>query len=181
MLAGMKVPATFAAPDPIAVSIHSGMPRAAVIERLERAVRERSYSKPGRNSPGFFRLGGSMTADDVTLTARPYVIPGLIAGRGAMSIELHGKVVASEDGSDIRGTINAPIGWAIPMSLGIALILWVIFGIASNGSTWPNLTFVIFGGLLLCAAWGWVIRHNQRRALRNVTELTRMLASIVEA
>lgn len=179
MLDRMSAPAVFAAPDPKAVSVHSGLSRAEVIERLDQAVRERPYSKPGRDSPGFFRLGGSVTTDRLTLTARPYVTHGLIAGYGAMTIELRGEVVPSDDGSEIRGTVSAPVRWTTPAFLAFALIAWVVFGIAGNGSTWPTWTFIVVGGLFVAAAWAWIIRHNQRMALRNVDELTRLLGSIV--
>jgi hypothetical protein len=150
-----------------------------VIERLAQAVRERPYSKPDRDSPGFFRLGGTVTEERVVLTARPYVTPGLIAGRGAMTIELRGEVVQTHDGSEIRGTMSAPIKWTTPVFLAVALVFWVAFGVAGNGSTWPTWTFIIVGGLAVSVAWAWIIRHNQRMALRNVGELTRMLGSII--
>lgn len=175
----MNAPTVFAAPDPIAVTVRSGLSGVEVIERLKRAVRERPYSKPDRNSPGFFRLGGDVSPEHVTLTARPYVTPGLIAGFGAMTIELRGEVVRSDDGSEIRGTVSAPIKWTTPAFLALALIAWVAFGIAGNGSTLPTWTFIVVGGLMVSAAWAWIIRHNQRMALRNVGELTRMLESIV--
>lgn len=179
MLDGMNAPTVFAAPDQMAVSVPSGLSRADVIERLELAVRERPYSKPDRDSRGFFRLGGTVTGEHVTLTARPYVTPGLIAGYGAMTIELRGEVVRSDYGSEIRGTVSAPIKWTTPVFLALALVAWVVFGIAGNGSTWPTWTFIVVGGLMVSAAWAWIIRHNQRMALRNVGELTGMLRSIV--
>lgn len=179
MLDELNAPTVFAAPDSMAVSVPSGLSRADVIERLELAVRERPYSKPDRDSPGFFRLGGTVTAEHVTLTARPYVTPGLIAGYGAMTIELRGEVVPSDDGSEIRGTVSAPIKWTTPAFLALALVAWVAFGVAGNGSTWPTWIFIVGGGLMVSVAWAWIIRHNQRMALRNVGELTRMLGSII--
>jgi hypothetical protein len=179
MLGRMNAPVVFAAPDPMAVSVHSGLAPADVIERLEMAVRERAYSNPGRDSPGIIRLGGSVTAEHVILTARPYVTPGLIAGYGAMTIELRGEVVPRDGGSEIRGTVSAPVTWTTPAFLGFGLIAWVLFLIAGNGSTLPTWTFIVAGGLSVTAAWAWIIRHNQRMALRYVGELTRMLGSIV--
>lgn len=179
MLDRMNAATAFAAPDPMAVSVPSGLSRADVIERLVQAVRERPYSKPDRDSPGFFRLGGTVTAEHVALTARPYVTPGLIAGYGAMTIELRGKVVQTDDGSEIRGTVSAPIKWTTPAFLALALVAWVVFGVAGNGSTWPTWTFIVVCGLVVSVAWAWIIRHNQRMALRNVGELTRMLGSII--
>ena len=69
--------------------------------------------------------------------------------------------------------------WTTPAFLAFALIAWVVFGIAGNGSTWPTSTFIVVGGLFVAAAWAWIIRHNQRMALRNVDELARMLGSII--
>lgn len=179
MLDEMSATTAFAAPDSIAVSVPSGLSRADVIERLAQAVRERPYSKPDRDSPGFFRLGGTVTEERVALTARPYVTPGLIAGYGAMTIELRGEVVQTDDGSEIRGTVSAPIKWTTPAFLALALVAWVAFGVAGNGSTWPTWTFILVGGLVASVAWAWILRHNQRMALRNVGELTRMLGSII--
>ena len=179
MLDVMNAPTVFAAPDSMAVSVPSGLSRADVIERLELAVRERPYSKPDRDSPGFFRLGGTVTEGRVVLTARPYVTLGLIAGYGAMTIELRGEVVQTDDGSEIRGTVSAPIKWTTPAFLSLALVAWVAFGVAGNGSTWPTWTFIVVGGLVVSVAWAWIIRHNQRMALGNVGELTRMLGSII--
>jgi hypothetical protein len=181
MLHGLNVPTAFVAPDPVAVSVHSGLSRSQVIERLEQAVRERPYSRPDRYSPGFFRLGGVVTSDRLTLTARPYVTPGLIAGYGAMTIEFSGEVLSSDDGSEIRGMVTAPIEWTSPALLALSLVAWVAFGVAGNGSMLPTWIFVAAGALMLSVAWAWMIRHNQRMALRNVGELTRMLGSIASA
>jgi hypothetical protein len=94
---------------------------------------------------------------------------------------LRGEVVPSDGGSEIRGTVSAPVRWTTSAFLAFALIAWVVFGIAGNGSKWPAWTFVIVGDLFLSAGWAWIIRRNQRMALRNVAELTRMLGSIVSA
>jgi O-antigen/teichoic acid export membrane protein len=113
------------------------------------------------------------------VTARPYVTPGLVAGYGAMTIELRGEVVEGDGGSVVRGDVSAPIRWTTPAWLGFAWILWVAFAIVSNGSTLWSWVFVVVGSLVIAAAWIWTIRHNQRMALRNVDELTRMLSSIL--
>jgi hypothetical protein len=175
----MRGPAFLDGPEPLMVSVHSTLSRGEVIERLERAVHERPYSKPDRDSIGFLRLGGRVAADHVTLTARRYVIPRVMAGGGAMAIELQGEVVQSIDGSEIRGTVNAPVRWTIPAFAVIALSAWAAFGIVGNGPNLPSLIFLVGAGVLMSIAWAWIVRHNQRMALRNTKELMRMVESIV--
>lgn len=174
----MNAAAAFAAPGPVAVSIQSALSRDKVIERLAHAVDGRRYSHPGRYAPGYLRLGGSVATDHMTLTARPYVIPGLVAGYGAMTIELRGEVVDSADGSEVRGTVTAPVRWTTLAFAAVAWIVWVAFGITGNGRTWLVWAIVVLGSVFVSAAWAWIIRRNQRMALRNVDELTRMLRSI---
>ena len=65
--------------------------------------------------------------------------------------------------------------------LVLALILWAAFTVASNGSRWLTWGFVVLGSVLVAAAWVWIIRRNQQRALRNVDELTRTLTDILSA
>jgi hypothetical protein len=179
MLGQMNPTAAFAAPDPVPILIPSVLSRDAVIDRLAQAVDERRYSIPGRNSSGFLRLGGSVAAGRVSLTARPYLIPGVIAGSGAMTIELRGEVIQAEEGSEIRGTVTAPVRQTTLVFLAFGLIAWAAFGIASNGSRLPTWIFIMLGGVCIGATWVWTIRHNQRTALRHVDELTRLLGSIV--
>jgi len=105
----VNVPDVLVAPGPIVVSIQSGLAPFEVVERLGRAVHDRPYSTPGRFSRGFFRLGGSVAGDRITLTARPYVNPGLIAGFGAMTIELSGAVTPVPGGSELAGSVSAPV------------------------------------------------------------------------
>jgi hypothetical protein len=177
MLDQMNAAAGFAAPGSVAVSIPSVLSPDEVIDRLTKAVDERRYSSPGKDSPGFFRLGGSVAAEHVFLTAHPYLIPGVITGSGAMTIELRGEVIQAQDGSEIRGTVSAPVRQTTLAFAALVLIIWAAFGIAFNGSlTW---IIVVLGGILVGVMWAWTIRHNQRMALRNVDELTRMLRTIV--
>ena len=175
----MNAAVGFAAPGPVAISVRSTLHHDEVIDRLARAVGERRYSTPGLDSPGFFRLGGTVAADHLILTARPYVIPGVIGGFGALTIELRGKVVQAENGSEIRGTVSAPIRSTTLAIAAAGLIAWASVGIAGNGSTWPVWIFIALSTAIIVAAWVWALRHNQRMALRNVNELTRMLESIV--
>ena len=179
MLGQMTAASAFSPPGAVPISIRSVLARDDVIDRLAQAVEERRYSSPGRNSPGFFRLGGSVIAEHVILTARPYVIPGVIAGFGAMTIEFRGEVIKNEGGSEIRGTVSAPVGSATLAVAVLALLAWAGFGIAGNGSGWPAWIFIVLTGVIVGAAWVCAIRHNQRMALRNVGELTLMLRSIV--
>lgn len=175
----MDLPSFALAPAPVEVAIGSALSPADALQRLSAAVDERRYSRPDRFSSGFLRLGGSIAATNVRLTARPYVTPGLVAGYGAMTIELRGEVVEREDGSELRGTISAPVRWTTPASLVIAWAAWVGWGIAGNGSIWPTWLFVAFASLLMAAAWTWAVRHNQRMALRHVHDLQRTVRSIL--
>jgi hypothetical protein len=179
MLGQMNAAAAFAGPGPVAISIPSVLSRDEVIDRLAQAVDERRYSSPGRSSPGFFRLGGSVMAEHVVLTARPYVIPGVIAGSGAMTMELRGEVIQAEEGSEIRGTVSAPIRFSTLAFAVFTLITWVVCGLAFNGSTSLARIFILLGAVSIGVVWAWTIRRNRRMALRNVDELTRMIRSIV--
>jgi hypothetical protein len=170
MLGQMNAGAAFAAPGSVAVSVPSVLSRAEVIDRLTRAVDERRHSSPGRSSPGFFRLGGRVAAERLVLTARPYVIPGVIAGYGAMTIEMRGDVIQTADGSEIRGTVSAPIQFAMLASAAVTLITWVVFGLALNASTSLTRILIVLGAVFIGVLWAWTIRRNQRMALRNVDE-----------
>jgi len=118
-------------------------------------------------------------AERVIVTARPYVMPGVIGGFGAMTIELRGEVTQAEDGSEIRGIVSAPVGSTTLAFAVLALIAWAGFVIAGNGFAWPTWIFIALSSVIVGAVCVWAIRHNQRMALRNVDELTRMLRSIV--
>lgn len=129
----MSPAAPFAAPEPVAVRVRSELSRAEVMVRLERAIAERMYSTPGRNSPSFLRLGGSVAEENVILTARPYVIPGVISGYGAMTIELRGEIAPTDGGSEVRGFVTAPVKWT-PLDIllvGLFAVL-VVWGIVSE-------------------------------------------------
>jgi hypothetical protein len=175
----MRAPSTFDAPDHVDVSIESGLSRDEAIKRLSQAVAERRYSRPGRYSRGFFRLGGAVSPDGVAITARPYVIPGVVAGSGAMTIELRAEVLDTEAGSRLTGKVRAPVGRTM---LAFGLVAWscfVAFALVGNGSTWPTWTFVMAGTLILSVLWTWIIRRNQRMALRSAIELTALVRSIL--
>jgi hypothetical protein len=175
----MRIPAGLAAPDPVPLIVRTDLSRVLAVERLERAIQERRYSMPWRTSRGFFRLGGSIANDRITMKARPYVTPGWIAGYGAMTLVLLGQVAPRDGGSEIRGTVTAPVSWMALAVLGVVLIAWTVFGISSNGSTLPVWTFFVVGSLFALVAGLWIIRRNQRMALRNVDELARVIRSVV--
>jgi hypothetical protein len=175
----MNAPDVLAAPGPIAVSIRSALAPAEVVERLARAVHDRPYSTPERYSPGFFRLGGSVVGDQIRLTARPYVTPGLIAGYGAMTIELSGNVAAAPEGSEVAGTVSAPMRWS-KWATFLTLAIFaspIVFG--GNRAPWETWASLVVLGLILSPVWAVIIRHNQRMALANVGELTRMIETIL--
>ena len=143
----MRAPSRFAAPDPVAVSIDSDLPRDEALKQLSQAVAERRYSSPGRNSRGFFRLGGVVAPDGMTITARPYLIPGVIAGGAAMTIELRAEVVDTAAGSRLTGVVSAPVPQTTIAFGFVAWLCFVVFGVAGNGSTWPTWTFVVVASL----------------------------------
>jgi membrane protein implicated in regulation of membrane protease activity len=64
-------------------------------------------------------------------------------------------------------------------SLVVASLCFAAAGVAGNGSTLPTWTFVVVGVLVLAVLWTWSIRRNQRRALRNADELTRLLSLVL--
>jgi hypothetical protein len=181
MLDEMNPSDRLAAPDPVAVSIHSDLAPVEVFERLGRAIERRTYSTPGRYSPGSFRLGGSVAGDRMTLTARPYVTPGLIAGYGAMTIELAGNVVPAPEGSEIVGTVTAPLRWTKWATFATFVALaWPIVGFGGNRTLWEAWAPLLIGALILSPVWLLILRHNQRMALANVVELTRMIETVLE-
>jgi hypothetical protein len=169
----------FAAPDPVILNVSSALPPDEVVVQLGQAIRERPYSTPGRNSPGFFRLGGAVIGRAIRVTARPYVVPGLIAGYGAMMIELSGEVVGKAPGSEIRGSVTAPIPRSSVWLAVVSLIVWAVVVTLGNGSNLVSWSFILIVGSAITLAWGWIARHNQRKALRNVGELERLLASVI--
>jgi Flp pilus assembly protein TadB len=175
----MRAPSTFDAPDHVDVSIDSGLSRDEAIKRLSQAVAERRYSRPNRYSRGFLRLGGAVSTDGVAITARPYVIPGVVAGYGAMTIELRAEVVDTEAGSRLTGNLTAPVRRTM---LAFGLVAWscfAAFALAGNRSTWPTWAFVMAATLILTVLWTWIIRRNQRMALHNAIELTTLVSSIL--
>jgi hypothetical protein len=175
----MKGWSLFAEPGGIRIDVTSGLPRAEAIARLEAAVKERAYSTPDRESPGFLRLGGVVTGDTVAVRARPYVMPGLIAGYGAMEVELRGRVVAHDEGSALRGVLTAPIGWKTPLLLSVVLLAWAGLGILTSRGSAVGWGFTLVGGTFVAAMWVVVMRRNQRMALRHARELERVLGSIL--
>ena len=175
----MKAPSRFIAPEPVRLSIGSPLPRDEAIRRLSEAVAERRYSNPRRDSHGYFRLGGIVAPGDVAITARPYVAPRVIAGYGAMTIELHGELSDTGSGTRLTGQVTAPVGRMTIASLVVASLCFAAAGVAGNGSTLPTWTFVLVGVLVLAVLWTWSIRRNQRMALRNADELTRLLSSLL--
>jgi hypothetical protein len=175
----MKAPSTLVAPRPVPISIGSALSRDEAIRRLSDAVAARRYSNPGRYSRGYFRLGGMVAPRDVAITARPYVTPGVIAGYGAMTIELRGELTDTQEGSRLTGQVTAPVGRMTTASLVVASLGFAAAGVVGNGSTLPTWTFVVVGVLVLAVLWTWSIRRNQRRALRNADELTRLLSLVL--
>ena len=175
----MKAPSTLIAPRPVPVSIESALPRDEAIRRLSEAVAARRYSNPGRYSRGYFRLGGMVAPGDVAITARPYVTPGVIAGYGAMTIELRAELTNTREGSQLTGQVTAPVGRMTVASLALASLCFAAAGVAGNGSTLPTWTFVVVGVVVLAILWTWSIRRSQRMALRNADELTRLLRSVL--
>lgn len=116
------------------------------------------------------------------LTARMYVMPGFIAGYGAMPLEMRGEIKATPEGSVVRGFVTAPFRLG-PLDL-VLLTLFaavVITGIASSGAILSVLLLLVVAGTAMVPIWTLMVRHNQRVALTNVDDLKRMVGSVVSS
>ncbi len=170
----VNIPAMFADPKPVAFSLHSDLRRDDVLDRLGRAVGD--YYKTEGGAPRFLGLEGSVTDGYLSLVVRPYLSPGERQLRGMMPLVVHGKVVTTGDGTEVKGTATAPVGRLLPVLLAISLVGCTLLGISSG----PFIgIFAVGAGVLIGAVWTWLIRHNQRAALGRTDEIARMLGSIV--
>ncbi|HEX3428229.1 MAG TPA: hypothetical protein VHS36_05430, partial [Candidatus Limnocylindrales bacterium] len=160
--------------------LRSDAPLSETLTRLERAIAAKGYSTPDRQSPGFFRLGGNVGPDQVVVTARPYVTPGIPAGYGAMTLEFEGRVIPVPGGSEVRGIVTAPVRVSTVVFLVVALAVSLVLGLRSDGASWPSLLFLVIGSVAISFAWAWAIRHNQRMALRNAREFARIVQAVLE-
>ncbi len=146
--------------------------------QLRHAIDARRYSSPVRESAGYFRIGGDVSSSVVALTFKPYFMPGLRAGYGAMTLELHGEIHATAEGSEIRANVFAPVRRPMVWALAILLVVSIAVSVAGSGDAF-GWAFGVGGGSLVSAVWVRILRHNQRMALRNTDEFTRLVGSIV--
>jgi hypothetical protein len=169
----------FTAPDPVPVTISSDLPREAVLARLRAAILEPAYSEPSGSPPRLYRLGGTATDEALVLTATPCLRPGLRAGSGSLTLELHGAIQPVGGRSEIRGTVVAPVAKRTVRTLAIVVVGFLVLSLAGSG---PDPFLIVFG-LVVCAlvsvAWVAIIRHNQRTALDNVETFTRFVRSVL--
>ena len=172
------MPPSFAAPAPVSVSVTSPLDPEAVLDQLRHAIDARRYSSPVRESAGYFRIGGDVSSSVVAPTFKPYFMPGLRAGYGAMTLELHGEIHATAEGSEIRANVFAPVRRPMVWALAILLVVSIAVSVAGSGDAF-GWAFGVGGGSLVSAVWVRILRHNQRMALRNTDEFTRLVGSIV--
>jgi hypothetical protein len=163
---------------PVAVSIRSSDPPKKALERLDQAVRENDYGPTDRNSPGFYRMSGEVFRRYVTLAARPYAMPGIRAGSGAMALSFVGEVVPDGSGSELSGSIEAPVD---PFLTVVGAILSVVFllGALVQGPGVPALVFAVVVAVTMQFGFAWIRSHNQRMAMRSAGEIVRFLRSVL--
>ena len=172
---GVNLPALFAAPEPVPLSVHSNLSRGDVLDRLDRSIggQYRTDGRPVR----YVVLRGSTAAGQVNLTAQPYVTPEVRA-KNRPSVQLRGVVVPTMGGSEIQAVATAPVRWTTTALLAFALVAWALIGISGGLVTGA---FALVVGPFVVVAWTLMLRRNQRMALLGVNELVRTLESIVSA
>ena len=82
MLGVMRFLRSLRAPDPIEIGVRSPRSADRALAALAHAASERRYSEPGVDVPSLLRLGGSVAGRAVSLTATPYLRPGVRGWRG---------------------------------------------------------------------------------------------------
>jgi hypothetical protein len=158
----------FAAPDPVPVTISSDLDRDTVLARIGAAILEPRYSEPSGSPPRLYRLGGTATEAGLVLTATPCLRPGIRAGSGSLTLELRGEIGAVGSGSEIRGTIVAPIGRRTIRTLAVVVAAFLALSLTGSGPDPFLVVFCLVVSALASVAWVSILRHNQRTALDNV-------------
>lgn len=171
--------AVFEGPEPIEVRVTSPLSVDASLARLNQAIEAGQYSTPERDANGYLRLGGRVASGQVCVTAKPYVIPGVPAGYGAMTLEFRGDLAGNVEGCELRGSINAPLRPRTVWALVVGFAVLGTFAVATGGGI--QIAWVLVMAAILGPTWAWVIRHNQRMALRNAGEFARLLTSVIAA
>jgi hypothetical protein len=157
----------------VRITSKRALPEAA--SALARAFEEKVYSRQTLATPTLLRLRGTMTGTAVSLTAQPYVIPGLPA-RG-LRLSFKGQLQNDADGSESAGWISAPIPRsAIGLLAGSILIIAVFAGL------FQVLLLVWLGVMLvpMSVIWAVILRHNQRHALTTSGELVAFLSAVLD-
>jgi hypothetical protein len=171
----VDVPATFARPNPVRVTVRSNLSRGEVLDRLERALG--GYYETESHDPRYLGLDGSVAGDHVILIARPFSRPGERQARGMLPITLRGEVVSTPYGAELQATATSTVGRAGPTLLAVALMGLILVGI--SGGQFITL-FALLGGALIAAAWTLIIRDNQRSSLRRVDTMAGILETILD-
>jgi hypothetical protein len=168
----------FASPEPRRLSIESPRPAPDVAAALQEAASSRRYSVPHGAARSYLRLGGAVSAAGVELTAKPYVMPGIRAGGGWLTLYFTGRIEETPDGSLLTGLVSAPIGRSVPLILAGWVAFLAVVAAAIAPVLWVGL-FII--ALILVPIWGLMFRYNQRAMIRQAHEFEDFLRSIVGA
>lgn len=180
----------FAPPEPLWVSIDSRRPPSEVAAALDEATSRRRYSVPHGEAQGFLRLGGTVSASRVELKAKPYLVPGIWAGQGSLTLYFSGRIEETPDGSLLTGLVSAPIPRSVPLVLGgwvgflgvVGAIIGAFIGSPVGlaiAILWVLALAVLV--LLITPIWTLTLRYNQRAMLRRAHEFEDFLRSIVDA
>ncbi len=176
----MDLPGWLGEPEPVSLSIETSTAMDVALDRLEAAIRERRYVPPGRDGHGFVRFSGTVEPTSFRIRARPYVIPGVRAGSGALLLHVDGtlRVLDGGRGTAINGWMSAPNRRGSIASTGVVLLAWLAIGLVEHGATsWFSVLFFPAIALLMLAA----IRHGQRSALRRSPQVRAALRETIES
>ena len=179
MLGVMRFLRSLRAPDPIEIGVRSPRSADRALAALAHAASERRYSEPGVDVPSLLRLGGSVAGRAVSLTATPYLRPGVRGWRRwGWEVKVAGEMKDRADGSELTGAVTAPVPASLPLVLGGWLAFVSLLMVAANHSI-EIIAVVVAIAIATSVLWTVAARHNQRVALRRTDRLTELLESIL--
>ena len=118
---------------PVPFSIRWDRPPGEVAHAVAAAVQERRYVDPRGEPLPFYRLTGRVAAPSITIRATPYVLPGVRSGSSALPLEVVGEIHESGAGSELTGSITAPIPRSGLWLSAIVSIAWFVLIVPTSG------------------------------------------------
>jgi hypothetical protein len=164
------------APEPTPFSVRWDRTPDQVAMALDAAVRGRVYVDPGREPRPFYRLDGAVFGSTVSVRLTPYIIPGVIPGRGSIPIVVGGEIKPLQDGAALDGWISTGFPTLGRWLLLAGSVAWFVT-IVLTGALMP---WLVMGGLVAAVA-AFVVPWNRRRVDRSRLELVhKVLTEIIE-